>query len=82
MRVRLFCAAILVTGVSAFQPLRIEVATVKPGDPGATAMGNHFSPGRFSLQNYSLMSLIEWAYGLREYQILDAPDRFRGAMDR
>ena len=46
---------------------------MKPGDPGATAMNNRFSPDRFTLINYALISLIEDAYYLREYQILNAP---------
>ena len=36
-------------------------------------MGNRFPPGRFTLTGYSLMSLIESAYSVKEYQILDAP---------
>jgi uncharacterized protein (TIGR03435 family) len=72
-----FCAAVLAGSAWAFQPVKIEVASVKPGDPGATSMGNHFSPGRFTLTNYSLMSLIEWAYRLKEYQIVDAPGWLR-----
>jgi len=36
-------------------------------------MGNRFSPGRFTLTGYSLMSLIESAYSVREYQVLNAP---------
>src|SRR5712672_199061 len=51
----------------------IEVASVKPGDPGATAMNNRFSSQRFTLINYALMSLIEDAYSLRAYQIVNAP---------
>jgi uncharacterized protein (TIGR03435 family) len=77
MRAEFLCAAVLAASALAFQPVKIEVASVKPGDPGATSMGNHFSPGRFTLKNYSLMSLIEWAYGLKEYQIIDAPGWLR-----
>jgi uncharacterized protein (TIGR03435 family) len=51
----------------------ISVVSIKPSDPGTNAMGNSFPPGRFTLTGYSLMSLIESAYRLREYQILDAP---------
>ena len=80
MRAEFLCAAVLAASALAFQPVKIEVASVKPGDPGATSMGNHFSPGRFTLKNYSLMSLIEWAYGLKEYQIIDAPGWLRSEM--
>ena len=36
-------------------------------------MNNRFAPDRFSLTNYALMSLIESAYSLKEYQVLNAP---------
>ena len=49
------------------------MVSIKPSDPGTNAMGNRFPPGRFTLTGYSLMSLIESAYSVKEYQILDAP---------
>jgi len=76
-KTRFLCTAVLAASVWGLQPVKIEVASVKPGDPSATAMGNHFSPRRFTLTNYSLMALIEWAYRLKEYQIVDAPGWLR-----
>lgn len=67
----------LAAGIAFGQQPEIEVASVKPGDPGATAMNNHFSSDRFTLINYSLMTLLENAWSLREYQILNAPGWLR-----
>jgi uncharacterized protein (TIGR03435 family) len=67
--------AVLAVGASlAFaQAPGISVVSIKPSDPGTNAMGNRFPAGRFTLTGYSLMYLIESAYSLKEYQILDAP---------
>jgi uncharacterized protein (TIGR03435 family) len=55
------------------QAPEISVVSIKPSDPGTNSMGNRFPPGRFTFTGYSLMSLIESAYSVKEYQILDAP---------
>lgn len=52
----------------------IEVASIKPADPALTAMNNHFSADRFSLINYAAKALIEDSFGVRDYQVLNAPD--------
>ena len=70
-------ASLITLGQSTASLPGIEVVSVKPGDPGATAMNNRFSAERFTLINYALMSLIESAYSLREYQILNAPGWLR-----
>jgi uncharacterized protein (TIGR03435 family) len=51
-----------------------EVATIKPSASGAgrksfAAKGRHFSAN-----NATLVDLVEYAYGLREQQVLGAPD--------
>src|SRR5665213_3390997 len=63
----------LLAAQPAAPPPEISVVSIKPSDPGTNAMGNRFPPGRFTLTGYSLMSLIESAYSVKEYQILDAP---------
>jgi uncharacterized protein (TIGR03435 family) len=51
-----------------------DVATIKPSAPG-TGRKNFVAKGRhFSASNVTLLDLIEFAYGLREQQVLDAPD--------
>ena len=64
---------LVATSLSFAQQLEISVVSIKPSDPGTNSMGNRFPPGRFTFTGYSLMSLIETAYSLKEYQILDAP---------
>ena len=63
----------LLAAQPAAQPPEISVVSIKPSDPGINSMGNRFPPGRFTLTGYSLMSLIESAYSVREYQVLNAP---------
>jgi uncharacterized protein (TIGR03435 family) len=54
---------------------RFEVATIKPA--GASPDGhthiNYPPNGRFSATNITLLSLMQWAYGMSEKQILDGP---------
>ena len=52
----------------------IEVASIKPADPALAAMNNHFSADRFTLINYAAKSLIEMAFSVREYQVVNAPE--------
>ncbi len=63
----------LLAAQPAAQAPEISVVSIKPTDPAINAMNNRATPGRFSFTGYSLMSLIETAYSLKEYQILDAP---------
>jgi uncharacterized protein (TIGR03435 family) len=52
-----------------------EVATIKPAAPapdGHTHI-NYPPGGRFSAINITLRALMQWAYGMPESQILDAP---------
>jgi len=63
----------VVAGLAFAQAPEISVVSIKPSDPGTNSMGNRFPSGRFTFTGYSLMSLIESAYSVKEYQILDAP---------
>src|ERR1022692_2643466 len=67
-----FAGGLLLAQPAAQAP-EISVVSIKPSDPGTNAMGNRFPPGRFTLTGYSLMSLIENAYSVKEYQVLKAP---------
>ena len=58
----------------AFAQPAIDVASIKPSDPGITAMNNHFSADRFTLIGYAAKTLIESAFGLKDYQVLNAPE--------
>src|SRR5688572_20618351 len=50
-----------------------EVASVKPSEPGAPAMGRG-SPGRFTSQNMTVRRMIRMAYAIHETQIVGGPD--------
>jgi uncharacterized protein (TIGR03435 family) len=67
-------AALMVAAGLVFAQPAIDVASIKPADPALTAMNNHFSADRFTPINYAAQSLIENAFGVRDYQVLNAPD--------
>jgi uncharacterized protein (TIGR03435 family) len=51
-----------------------EVASVKPSDPKATGGRVQFLPGgRFVAGNCQLSFIIQQVYGLRDFQVVDAP---------
>jgi uncharacterized protein (TIGR03435 family) len=55
----------LAASVASGQPLKFEVATVKPAAPNDTTSGTvpATSPGRLEFRNVTLRVLIYWAYG-------------------
>jgi uncharacterized protein (TIGR03435 family) len=64
-------------------PPAFDVATIKPAAPSSDGHThiNYPPGGRFSAFNITLRALMQWAYGMPESQILDAPswlssDRF------
>jgi uncharacterized protein (TIGR03435 family) len=52
----------------------IEVASIRASDPGITAMNNHFAAKQFTLIGYAAKALIETAFGVKDYQVVNAPD--------
>ena len=59
---------------SAERPLKFEVVSVRPNrDTTTVSMINTLPGGRFIVQNFPLQDVILTAYGLREYQLVDAP---------
>ena len=50
-----------------------DVATIKPAAPYPGTSINYPAGGRFSASNITLLALMQWAYGMHEKQILDAP---------
>jgi bla regulator protein blaR1 len=51
-----------------------EVASIKPGDPSARGTRVMVAPGgRFTASNVNLKFLIQYAYGVRDFQIMGAP---------
>jgi len=55
-------------------PATFEVASIKPGDPGARGVMIRYAPGgRFTAKGTTLKSLIAIAYGVREFQISGGP---------
>ena len=65
-------AAGLAFGQAAGVPPQIEVASIKASDPALASIGNHFSPGLYNYRGYPLKTLIEDAFGVRDYQVLNA----------
>lgn len=64
-------------GFSQTERLQFEVATIKPnksGDPGAHVGTD--GPRRFSSENASLQFLVQWAWSVREFQIVGGPKWF------
>jgi uncharacterized protein (TIGR03435 family) len=56
-----------------------EVASIKPGKPGASGSSNLFdASGRFTAENSTLKSLIQFAFQVRTFQVLGGP----GWLDR
>ena len=50
-----------------------EVASVKPNNSGPTLSGIRVPPGRFTVINMTLRSIVTIAYGLQDFQLLGAP---------
>jgi bla regulator protein BlaR1 len=56
------------------KPPAFEVASIKPGDPSARGVRIQINPGgRFTAANVNLKFLIQYAYGVRDFQIAGAP---------
>ena len=64
-----------------------EVASVKPGalakagGEGSRRESIEHSPGTLTMRNVSLASALQWAYGLKEYQVLGPDWRFSERFD-
>jgi uncharacterized protein (TIGR03435 family) len=54
----------------------LDVATIKPGEPGRQGKGFGFRGTHFMTVNTNLNDLIAFAYGLHTKQIVGAPDWF------
>jgi uncharacterized protein (TIGR03435 family) len=61
----------------AFAQPGFEVASIRPAAPGARGGGIEITPGgRFSATNVSLRALLKYGYGIRDFQISQAPNWF------
>jgi uncharacterized protein (TIGR03435 family) len=70
----LLAAGVLRAQVGATAPtLKFEVATVKPNDSLGGGAYVQAIPGRLVMTNFSLRTLILFAYGVQGYQILGEP---------
>jgi uncharacterized protein (TIGR03435 family) len=74
MRRTIAVAGWVVAAVPLFAQPTIEVASIKPSDPGITGMNNHFAATQFTLIGYAAKTLIENAFGVKEYQVINAPE--------
>ena len=53
---------------------RFEVVSVKPMKPGSDSGGGGFFPGgRFAVSGATVQELVRLAYGIADYQVLNAP---------
>ena len=76
-RADVLCArAFLCTLLTAvcLQGQTFEVASIKPSDPKTLGQRVGYQPGtRFTADNCMLSTIIQMVYGLRDFQIVDAP---------
>ena len=56
--------------------VEFDVATIKPSDPSINALPSIQvnSPGRFSVTNMTMADLIEYAYGIHSFQLINYRD--------
>ena len=68
-------APCLLFGQAPTKALSFDVATIKPNRAGHNAMGGHgiCSRGITSITNYSLSTIIQGTYDMKEFQILGRP---------
>jgi uncharacterized protein (TIGR03435 family) len=86
---RIFLSASLMVfaaGVTSAQtPLKFEVATLKhavtDGRPGDIPRNMDDSPGHFAMHNVPLRYALEWAFGLKDFE-LSGPDWIKGPDER
>jgi uncharacterized protein (TIGR03435 family) len=67
-------AAVGAMGQTATPPLKFEVASVKPADPNAKTNSSSRDAGEgLDIRNVPVRNLITLAYGLQDFQLLNAP---------
>jgi uncharacterized protein (TIGR03435 family) len=73
--------ALLLAGVCAGQGLKFEVASVKKVEggtpPGDVPRNMDTTPGNFAMHNVALRFAVEWAWDLKDYEII-GPDWIKG----
>src|SRR5262249_20442 len=53
--------------------LSFETASIKPNDSGGRGSPGAQTPGRFSVTNTTVFSMIQTAYGIRDVQVIGGP---------
>ena len=81
--VSLLAAVLVLSGLTAARAQQpapaFDVASVRPGSPGALGGESLFSDGgRFSAQNETVVELIRAAWNIDTYRIVGGPDWIRG----
>jgi uncharacterized protein (TIGR03435 family) len=70
----LHAPALVAQTSAAAEPLKFEVASIKPSDPGERGVMIQFAPGgRFVAKNVTLKSLVAMAYDVRDFQLSGGP---------
>lgn len=68
------CLALVSVTTTSVQRLTFEAASVKRSVPGTTGGRVQFLPGRFAGENVTLDYLLQQLYGVRDFQIIAAPE--------
>jgi uncharacterized protein (TIGR03435 family) len=68
------CLFVLAASVALAQAPAFDVASIKPSDPNELGGYARFPPGgRFEVHNAQLIFVIQQVYGVRDFQIVNAP---------
>jgi uncharacterized protein (TIGR03435 family) len=70
---RILLTLLLATSPILAQPPAFEVASIKPNNSGSGRGTETTGPGRVTFVNTNISSLIQQAFGVREFQISGAP---------
>ena len=64
---------LLLTPATTLAQPAFEVASVKPSDPGTAGMDVTSTIGKLTLRNVTLKFCIEFAYGVKDFQVAGGP---------
>ena len=62
------------TAASPAPVFEFEVASIKLNKSGSDSMRAHSTPDGYTITNAPVRTLIQWAFGIQDYQILAAPE--------
>jgi uncharacterized protein (TIGR03435 family) len=68
-----FASVLLLAASVHAQPAAFEVASIKPNNTGSGSSSESTGPGRVTAVNINISSLVQQAFGIKEFQISGAP---------